>query len=122
MPIATHGVPATALPACVRRSPGDLRRSAGGLRRSRCAAVSNVCSAIAGTLLPTVCLLDIGLPDINGNELVARLRRLDGMEQTLFIAVTGYGRKEDRELSLDAGFDHYFVKPLDTAALIAILA
>ncbi len=75
----------------------------------------------ARTLRPAVCLLDIGLPDINGNELVARLRRLDGMGQALFIAVTGYGRKEDREQSLAAGFDHYFVKPLDTAALMAML-
>jgi DNA-binding response OmpR family regulator len=43
------------------------------------------------------------------------------MESALMIAVSGYGRQEDREKSLAAGFDHYFVKPLDTAALNALM-
>ena len=77
---------------------------------------------LAGPVLPSVFLLDIGLPDIDGNELVGRIKRLDGADGAMFIAVTGYGRKEDRELSLAAGFDHYFVKPIDTAALMALLA
>jgi signal transduction histidine kinase/ActR/RegA family two-component response regulator len=86
------------------------------------AHTGNEALVVAGAIMPGVCLLDIGLPDINGNALVGMLKRLDGMEQTTFIAVTGYGRKEDRELSLAEGFDHYFVKPLDTNALIGILA
>ena len=77
---------------------------------------------VAGAIMPSICLLDIGLPDINGNELVACLKRIEGLQGAIFIAVTGYGRKEDRELSLAAGFDHYFVKPLDTALLISLLA
>ena len=63
----------------------------------------------AGTLSPS-------------NLLAACLKRIEGLQDALFIAVTGYGRKEDREQSLACGFDHYFVKPLDTALLISILA
>jgi len=38
------------------------------------------------------------------------------------VAVTGYGRREDKELAREAGFDHYFVKPLDVDGLLAVIA
>jgi CheY-like chemotaxis protein len=76
---------------------------------------------LAATTTPHVCFLDIGLPDTDGNQLAARLRQLPATANALLIAVTGYGRKEDQERSLAAGFDHYFVKPLDTAKLVAVL-
>jgi signal transduction histidine kinase/CheY-like chemotaxis protein len=78
--------------------------------------------ALARAHAPKVCLLDIGLPDLDGNALVGLLRRSVAMESALMIAVSGYGRQEDREKALAAGFDHYFVKPLDTAALNALMA
>ncbi len=68
------------------------------------------------------CLLDIGLPDINGNELAQRLRALPGMRGALLVAVTGYGQPRDRQQSQQAGFDHHFVKPVDSAKLIGLLA
>jgi signal transduction histidine kinase/BarA-like signal transduction histidine kinase len=68
------------------------------------------------------CLLDIGLPDINGNELARRLRALPGMQRALLVAVTGYGQPLDRQQSQQAGFDHHFVKPVDSARLIGLLA
>ncbi|HEY0489444.1 MAG TPA: ATP-binding protein [Telluria sp.] len=70
---------------------------------------------------PAFCLLDIGLPDIDGNELVKRLKRLPEATSAVMIAISGYGRAEDRERSLAAGFDHYFVKPVDIKALRALL-
>ncbi|MCC6072563.1 ATP-binding protein [Massilia sp. GCM10020059] len=70
---------------------------------------------------PAFCLLDIGLPDIDGNELVKRLRALPEAASAVMIAISGYGRAEDRERSLAAGFDHYFVKPVDVEALLALL-
>jgi signal transduction histidine kinase/CheY-like chemotaxis protein len=69
-----------------------------------------------------VCLLDIGLPDINGNELARRLRAKRGMQHALLVAVTGYGQPADRQNSQEAGFDHHFVKPVDSARLIGLLA
>lgn len=73
---------------------------------------------LAGNHRPEVLLLDIGLPDMNGNDLVACLKFVAGLENSLFIAVTGYGRKEDRDSSLRAGFDDYFVKPVDIDLLL----
>lgn len=77
---------------------------------------------LAQKVSPEVCLLDLGLPDFDGIELVRMLRGQPETASALMIAVTGYGRKEDRDRAFAAGFDHYFVKPLDTAALSAVLA
>ena len=73
-------------------------------------------------LLPQVCLLDIGLPDMDGYALAARLRTVPGLEQTILIAITGYGQDEARKKSTAAGFDHHLVKPIDTAQLMALFA
>jgi len=73
--------------------------------------------ALALKEFPEVCLLDLGLPDFDGIELVRMLRRESGLESALMIAVTGYGRKEDRGKAFAAGFSHYFVKPLQTLEL-----
>lgn len=68
------------------------------------------------------CLLDIGLPGMDGLELASRLRQLPTTKDALFIAVTGYGRQTDRDNAFTAGFDHYVVKPAKATELIALLA
>ncbi len=77
---------------------------------------------MARSLGPDVCLLDIGLPDFDGKELARRLRRLPQASGATLIAMTGYGRREDREAAMEAGFDHYLVKPVSTARLRELLA
>jgi PAS domain S-box-containing protein len=71
---------------------------------------------------PEVFLLDIGLPEMDGNELVRRLRSDPGTAQALFIAVTGYSQEQDRDTALNAGFDHHFAKPVDSVRLAALLS
>ncbi|HEX9172256.1 MAG TPA: PAS domain-containing protein [Telluria sp.] len=71
---------------------------------------------------PDVCLLDIGLPDIDGNELARRLRAQPGGAARMLVAITGYGQEEDRRQTAAAGFDHHFVKPVDAEALLTLLA
>nr|WP_229430000.1 ATP-binding protein [Pseudoduganella umbonata] len=71
---------------------------------------------------PELCFLDIGLPDIDGNQLARQLRALPQTSGAQLVAVTGYGRKEDQEKSIAAGFDQYFVKPMDTAKLVQLLS
>ena len=78
--------------------------------------------ALAKVLVPEVCLLDIGLPDFDGNELARRLRQLPQAGGSTLIAMTGYGRQQDRETAMAAGFDHYLVKPVNTTQLSDILA
>ena len=70
---------------------------------------------------PDVCLLDIGLPEMDGNELAQHLRALPETAHALLIAVTGYGQESDRQRTQAAGFDHHLVKPLDPRALFALL-
>ena len=76
----------------------------------------------AAEFRPDACLLDIGLPGMDGYELARRLRRSEHTAGATLIALTGYGNKYGRETSVSAGFDFYFVKPAKTAELIAVLA
>lgn len=67
--------------------------------------------AIAEAFQPEVCLLDIGLPEMSGYELAARLRAR--LPQALLISVSGWGQEEDRRRSREAGFNYHLVKPAD---------
>jgi two-component system, sensor histidine kinase len=69
---------------------------------------------------PDVALIDIGLPRLDGYEVARRLRRGLG-SRVLLIAHTAYGRPQDREEALAAGFDVHFVKPLALGDLAAWL-
>lgn len=71
---------------------------------------------------PQVCLLDIGLPEINGKELARRLRAQPATANSMLIAISGYGHPHDRDSALAAGFSHYFVKPVDTSSLLKLLS
>ncbi len=70
---------------------------------------------------PDVCLLDIGLPDVDGKELARRLKAAPETSGVVLIAVTGYGQEHDRDSAFEAGFDHHLVKPVDCARLMRIL-
>ena len=76
----------------------------------------------AAQFCPDVCLLDIGLPGMDGYELARRLRGSAQTAGATLIALTGYGNKYNRETSVSAGFDFYFVKPAKTTELMAVLA
>jgi len=71
---------------------------------------------------PDVFLLDIGLPDMDGIELAQRLRSHPATNNATLIAITGYGNDQDRKSAANAGFNHHFVKPVDTEKLISLLA
>ncbi|CAN5406944.1 hypothetical protein BH11PLA2_BH11PLA2_45720 [soil metagenome] len=71
---------------------------------------------------PDAAVLDIGLPGMDGYSLARRLRADTSTKTMNLIAVTGYGREEDRRLSREAGFDHHFVKPIELDALIRVLS
>jgi CheY-like chemotaxis protein len=76
----------------------------------------------AADFRPEAVLLDIGLPGIDGCEVARRLRATPGLHDVLLIAITGYGRDEDRERTKQAGFDRHFIKPLDLDGLERLLA
>lgn len=71
---------------------------------------------------PSVVLLDLGMPDLDGHE-VARQVRLDPeLRDVTLIALTGWGQEETRRRTKEAGFDHHLVKPVEFEALLALLA
>lgn len=76
----------------------------------------------AQTFKPQVVLLDIGLPGMDGLEVARRLRKLPATEGALLIAISGHGQPEDRQRSLDAGFDDHLTKPADLALVDALIA
>jgi two-component system CheB/CheR fusion protein len=71
---------------------------------------------------PDLVMLDIGMPRMNGYEACRRLREQDGGGDAVIIAVTGWGQDEDRARSREAGFDLHLTKPVDPAAVEALLA
>lgn len=76
---------------------------------------------IAKEARPSVILLDIGLPVMDGYEVCRRVRQ-QGMTKTQIIAVTGYGQEQDRQCSYDAGFDAHTVKPVDISEVLKLMA
>lgn len=76
----------------------------------------------AKKILPEICILDIGLPDMDGNALASKLRAMPETAEAILIAVTGYSQDRDKGESIASGFDYHFVKPVDTAKLLALLA
>ncbi|RZL90994.1 MAG: hybrid sensor histidine kinase/response regulator [Variovorax sp.] len=70
---------------------------------------------------PAIVLLDIGLPVLDGYEVARRMRGMPEIGDALLIALTGYGQSGDRETALRAGFDHHFVKPADSEALLSCI-
>lgn len=68
-----------------------------------------------------VCLLDIGMPRMDGLELARRIRATVPAPQPALIAMTGFGEHSDRQAALEAGFDRFLVKPLRADLLTAML-
>ncbi len=77
--------------------------------------------AVATEFLPDIILCDIGLPLMDGYEVVAELRARPAFAHTRFVALTGYGQEEDRQRSRAAGFHAHLVKPFDLAKLAVML-
>jgi two-component system CheB/CheR fusion protein len=71
---------------------------------------------------PDVALLDIGLPDLDGYGVARRVRDHLTRDEIYLIALTGYGRKEDQEAVLEAGFDEHILKPVNLRELKVSLA
>ncbi len=76
----------------------------------------------AARIAPDVILLDIGLPTVDGYEAARLIRKQDGGNGVLLLALTGWSQEEDRRRSREAGFDAHLVKPLDLAEFERLLS
>jgi signal transduction histidine kinase len=70
---------------------------------------------------PAVVLCDLGLPGMDGLEVCRSIRALGLSPAPVLVALTGWGRNDDRLRTKDAGFDHHLVKPVSTDGLAALL-
>jgi len=68
---------------------------------------------------PELCVIDIGLPDLNGFEVAVQIRKMQ--RDVILIALTGYGQDSDRVKVKNAGFDLHLVKPVDPENLSTLL-
>jgi len=69
---------------------------------------------MARTYMPALILLDIQMPVMNGFAVIGELRHNPEFRKIKTIAVTSFAMKGDRENALQAGFDEYVTKPIDT--------
>lgn len=76
----------------------------------------------AESFRPSIILLDIGLPQMDGYEVARRLRALPSTHDALLVAMTGYGQHKDELRARQAGFDYHLIKPVEFDVLDSILA
>ena len=76
---------------------------------------------VAHAFRPDVAVLDIGMPKMDGYEAARRIRCESAGRRVKLVALTGWGQPEDRRRAREAGFDAHLVKPVDLAALEALL-
>lgn len=71
---------------------------------------------------PQLVLMDVGMPGMSGYDVAQQAREHAWGRATTLIAMTGWGRAEDRDRALAAGFDQHVVKPVDLERLRELLA
>jgi CheY-like chemotaxis protein len=71
---------------------------------------------------PDLVILDIGLPGLDGYEVARAIRQEPWGKNAVLIATTASDREADRQRSIEAGFDHCLVKPVEPQALLSILS
>jgi CheY-like chemotaxis protein len=62
------------------------------------------------------------MPEMNGLEVARRMREDPAARRTTLVALTGWGQREDRRRTHEAGFDYHLVKPADVGTLQSILS
>ncbi|MDQ3271987.1 MAG: response regulator, partial [Pseudomonadota bacterium] len=91
-----------------------------GMEGHRTATAYNGASALALASQQTfdACILDIGMPGMNGYELAGHLRATAAGAQLLLVALTGWGKESDQKNAMAAGFDRHMSKPVNPDLLI----
>jgi CheY-like chemotaxis protein len=75
----------------------------------------------ARTFQPQIIFMDLVMPRLNGTEAALRIRSLPECQRIRIVALTGSGQEADRQRSIDAGMDHYLIKPVSLDVLKNVL-
>lgn len=84
--------------------------------RVKCASTGKEALSLASSLCPDIILLDMGLPDIDGMEVIQKIRLWSGCP---IIVISARTQEDDKVHALDAGADDYLTKPFGTSELLA---
>jgi len=77
---------------------------------------------VAAEFLPEVILLDLGMPRMDGYEAARCIRKEAWGKDMVLIALTGWGEEDDKRRTIEAGFDHHLVKPVEPSILEKIFS
>lgn len=77
--------------------------------------------SVAFDFQPNVVLMDISMPGMSGLEVATQMRLEPKLKDVILIALTGNGDEDDRQRSLEAGFNHHLVKPPDISVIRELL-
>ena len=99
----------------------EILESAGA--KVRTATSARAALALIEEEVPDVMVSDLGMPGMDGYELIQRVRQMEGPAKELpTAALTAYARSEDRAKALRLGFEMHLAKPIDPSELIAAVA
>jgi CheY-like chemotaxis protein len=120
------GVPCPASTVLLIEDNADARESLRTLLERDGHRVDDAADGLTGlaraeSTQPDIVLIDIGLPSLDGYEVARRIRARRGRAPIL-VAITGYGRADDRRRSFEAGFDAHLTKPVAPEQLTDVLA
>ncbi|RYY02333.1 MAG: PAS domain S-box protein [Gammaproteobacteria bacterium] len=77
---------------------------------------------LAHIFKPQVMFLDIGMPGMDGYQTAEEIRRTQGLENIILIALTGWGAEADRLKATETGFDYHFTKPVEIAQITKLIS
>lgn len=76
----------------------------------------------ADTFSPDVVLLDLGMPDVDGFDVITTLRQTPRFTRTRMIALTAWGDARMRDRTQGIGFDHHLVKPASLDDILTVVS
>jgi signal transduction histidine kinase/CheY-like chemotaxis protein len=76
--------------------------------------------AAVETRAPDMIIMDLGMPGMDGYETARAIRRTAGADRILLLALTGWGQSDARRRTMEAGFDHHLVKPVELEQIIRL--
>ena len=94
---------------------------AGATVRTATGATEALNLLVESEWVPDVVLLDIGMPDMNGYELLLAIRRQDGIQSVPAVAITGFGYNVDKDRAFDVGFSVHVTKPFQSDVLVDLV-
>lgn len=77
---------------------------------------------VAREFRPNIVIMDISMPVLDGYKAARLIRHLENGTEIVLVAMTGHDEESYKERAWDAGFDHFWLKPVDFNAMRSLFA